>query len=56
MKKVCMAVILMALVVQSGGCFLLPAQHIDGSQSFYDSHPEYANQPGYFHPEQEDNP
>jgi hypothetical protein len=56
MKKFCMAVILLALLVQTGGCFLLPHRHYEGSQSFYDSHPEYANQPDYFHPEDQDNP
>jgi hypothetical protein len=56
MKKLCLVSIALALLGCTGGCFLLPAQHVDGSQSFYESHPEYANQPGYFHPEQQDDP
>ncbi len=56
MKKLTFAIILLALLGPTGGCFLLPAQQVDGSRSFYDSHPEYAEQPGYFHPEQQDDP
>jgi hypothetical protein len=50
MKKLFSFAMLFCLAPLLGGCFLLPPQRYDGSESFSEAHPEYQTAPDYMQP------